>query len=236
MRRSEAQTDGGAKRTGFVLVVAVIGVVLVVNAGQLSPPPGPPAPTMKTLTQVEPRTPVQNLSSNGTALYVIDQPGSYYLTGNITGKPGKNGIEITTNGVALDLNGFELVGVEGSLTGVLADGQANLAIRNGMIRAWGAEGVHLAYSYASQLERLQAANNAGRGLVTDSGSTVINCTARGNGEWGIHALGSTVSNCTCTGNTIGIAGVGSLIRGNTAVDNGTNISASSSTVINNHAP
>ena len=50
-------------------------------------PPGPPAPTMKTLDQVEPRTPVSAATTPGdaTALYVISQPGSYYLTGNITG-------------------------------------------------------------------------------------------------------------------------------------------------------
>src|SRR3954451_24121391 len=42
----------------------------------------------------EPCIPVQSLPGNGSALYVISQPGSYYLTGDIAGVAGKNGIEI----------------------------------------------------------------------------------------------------------------------------------------------
>ncbi len=37
-------------------------------------PPGAPAPTFKTLQQVEPRTPISALP------FTISQPGSYYLT------------------------------------------------------------------------------------------------------------------------------------------------------------
>ena len=41
-------------------------------------PPGPPALTMKTLQQVEPRVPISS------APFTISQPGSYYLTTNLT--------------------------------------------------------------------------------------------------------------------------------------------------------
>jgi len=43
-------------------------------------PPGAPAPTMKTLDQIEARTPI----TNTTNLVTISQPGSYYLTHNLT--------------------------------------------------------------------------------------------------------------------------------------------------------
>ena len=73
--------------------------------GALTPPPGPPAPTMKTLDQLdaklEPRTPISLLP------FTISQPGSYYLTGNLAVTTG-NAIIITTNGVTLDLNGFTI--------------------------------------------------------------------------------------------------------------------------------
>jgi hypothetical protein len=65
-------------------------------------PPGAPAPTFKTLGQIEP----------GTAITVSDavttsSPGSYYLTTNTTGSSG-DATTITANNVTLDLNGFTL--------------------------------------------------------------------------------------------------------------------------------
>ena len=64
-------------------------------------PPGPPGPTMTTLSQVQPRTPISS------APYTITQPGSYYLTTNLTVASG-DAIDINTNGVTLDLNGFTI--------------------------------------------------------------------------------------------------------------------------------
>jgi len=64
-----------------------VATVLWVNAGDLNPPPGPVASTMKTLSEVEPRIAVNSINTPGDAdsLFKITQPGSYYLTGNITG-------------------------------------------------------------------------------------------------------------------------------------------------------
>ena len=62
--------------------------------------------------QVEARTIVNAANTPGDASnsFVISQPGSYYLTGNINGSGGKNGISIQADGVTLDLNGFALIG------------------------------------------------------------------------------------------------------------------------------
>lgn len=91
-------------------------------------PPGAPAPTMKTLGQVEPRTPI-------SAAIMITQAGSYYLAGDLTVSSG-NAITITTNNVWLDLGGFTISSTENggsgqavSLVGTLT----NITIRNGMI-------------------------------------------------------------------------------------------------------
>src|ERR1700733_5595894 len=67
-------------------------------------PPGAPAPTMLTLSQVEPRTPIS------TAPYFITLPGSYYLTTNLMISSGNNAIVIETNNVTIDLNGFTIFG------------------------------------------------------------------------------------------------------------------------------
>src|SRR5262245_21580150 len=65
-------------------------------------PPGAPAPTMKTLDQIEPRTPIASMP------FIINQPGSYYIVSNLTQSAAANGILITVNNVTLDLNGFVL--------------------------------------------------------------------------------------------------------------------------------
>jgi len=65
-------------------------------------PPGAPAPTMKTLQQIEPRTPILSLP------LTITQPGSYYLTGSFDLGSGQDGIVISAQNVTVDLNGFTI--------------------------------------------------------------------------------------------------------------------------------
>lgn len=82
-----------------------------------------PAPSMKSLDQIEPRTAI-SAGNNIT----INLPGSYYLTGNITGP-----ISILASDVTLDLNGFVItssgvgIGIAGSPS------YRNITIRNGSI-------------------------------------------------------------------------------------------------------
>jgi hypothetical protein len=94
-------------------------------------PPGPPAPTMKSLDQIEARTPISS------APFTIAAPGSYYLTTNLAVSSG-NGITIVANNVTLDLNGFTISSTESAPTGVgiqlgTISGLKNIAILNGVI-------------------------------------------------------------------------------------------------------
>jgi hypothetical protein len=86
--------------------------------GPLDPPSGGPAPAMKTLDQVEARTPIPKTSGSPIAgpHFTISQPGSYYLTGNITVASG-DAIVISSDDVSLDLNGFTL---KSTLSGIAA--------------------------------------------------------------------------------------------------------------------
>src|SRR4051794_212724 len=60
-----------------------------------------------------------NTAGDTSDTLVISQPGSYYLTNNITGDPGKNGISVQADNVTLDLNGFALIaGGGGNFRGV----------------------------------------------------------------------------------------------------------------------
>jgi hypothetical protein len=117
------------------LIAAVCLAVSAFGQGSLSPPTGAPAPTMKTLQQVEPRTPISS------APYTISQPGSYYLTTNLTS--GEHGIIIATNGVTLDLMGFTITGDGGRYDyGIFLDGATNnlieqVVVKNGIVRNFG---------------------------------------------------------------------------------------------------
>src|SRR5208337_2996715 len=89
-------------------------------------PPGAPAPTMITLSQIEPRTPISS------APFTITNPGSYYLTTNLTVSSG-NGIIIAASGVTLDLSGFTISSTDpaNSGAGITTFGaHTNIAIYN----------------------------------------------------------------------------------------------------------
>lgn len=96
------------ERIGRVAVVLVcIGATMTALAGDLDPPAGPIAPTMKTLQEVEPRIAINasNTPGDAEALYVISAPGAYSLAANVAGVAGKHGIKIDSEGVTLEGNG-----------------------------------------------------------------------------------------------------------------------------------
>lgn len=192
-----------------VLLLLAPASVILAQGGSLTPP-GAPAPTMKTLQQIEPRTEINATNTPGDADSVckITQPGSYYLSGNLTGVSGKMGIEIAVAAsgpsVTIDLGGFELIGVAGSLEGINAttSGARNLAIRNGTVRGWGGRGIDLNNSQSDQLADLRVQGNGGLGIYAGNNSVITGCILQSNGAEGIIAnIGCTLSHCTANGNT-----------------------------------
>ena len=188
-------------------------------AGDLNPSAPPTAGTMKTLEEVEPRVAVGPATTPGdaTCIYKITSPGSYYLKGNVTGEGSKSGIVVAASNVTLDLNGFTLSGVAGSLDGIRpgsgAGGsyQTHVVITNGIVRGWGGTGVATyaytggfmdpAISYA-RIEGVIAAENGMFGIRGAYGGIIRNCIARDNGNSGILTTnnGGVVENCTSVSN------------------------------------
>ena len=220
------------KHTAFSL--AALALLLtgdLLYAGPLNPPAGPIASTNKTITEVEPRTAINAANTPGDAdsLFKITQPGSYYLTGNITGVVGRHGIEIAASGVTIDMMGFDLVGVPamGAFDGVSVTlgGLTNITVRNGSVRAWGDEGVDLGSFVAvnSAVVDVRASGNAGNCILASAGSTITGCLAHLNTSNGISAAtGSTITGCSAYNNTNnGISvNAGSTITSCTAYSNG----------------
>ena len=224
-------------------------------------PPGAPAPTMKTLEQVEPRIDLATVAGNSSYQHTISQPGSYYLSANLEVTTATAGIFINAPGVTLDLNGFEISRVSGSGgDGILIYNAGDSAtVRNGSIVgfAYGintystltlgclleklsvsgcsADGIQAGKS--SQVIDCRAFENQGRGIKASSGSSLRGCTSYSNqGGFGIYAgVSSSLSGCTAYGNAeTGIfAGVGSSSSGCTAYENlGVGILASNSSSLN----
>lgn len=212
---------------GFAAAGAfAISALSIWGAGSLTPPPGAPAPTMKTLDELdaklEKRTPISSVP------YFVSAPGSYYLTNNLTGVSGEYGIVVQDNvrDVTIDLNGFAMTGVSGVLDGIRcgATGVSNLIVCNGSVRGWvigikadtavnvvirdvrvvGNSSTGIAVGNQSTLLRCVVQSNAGIGISGGTGCKLVECTAAGQtgGGDGIN-LGETslVVDCVATGNT-----------------------------------
>ena len=164
-------------------------------------PPGAPAPTMKTLDQIEPRTP---LSQPGSFPILITQPGSYYLTGNITGTSSTDGIRINVSGGTIDLNGFELAGTgSGTFSNGIAAPSAisNVTIRNGVVRGWGHRGLDLELVTNARIEKVTASGCSDYGARTGNSGVVNESTFTGNSRGLEVSSGSVVTHSIANGNT-----------------------------------
>ncbi|MBU6412609.1 MAG: right-handed parallel beta-helix repeat-containing protein [Planctomycetes bacterium] len=191
-------------------LAAVAGSAL---AGPLNPPPGPITSTMKPLGDVEPRTVINSTNTPGDAtnMFVISQPGSYYLSGNVAVSAGKNGIKITSSHVTLDLNGFTVYGFSGSLDGITTSNvfQMGIKIKNGIVRTFGLDGIDLTGSVMTWpqsvvIENVQSTDNSDHGIRINDGQ-VRDCIVLKNRDKGL----------------VAIANHSTFVRGVTARDNGT---------------
>lgn len=191
------------KTLSFHLGFVALSLLFVSNSafaqGSL-PPPGAPAPTMKSLDQIEPRTPISSLP------FSISNPGSYYVVTNLNAVASQNGISISSDDVTIDLNGFALRGVGGVGDGIIVTGGShrNVVIRNGSVIGWVRDGVSAEFAFSSQFEHLQLSGNGNAGLFTGRHCVVKDCKVIGN-TYGMSVnAGSVVSDCTASTNTQGI--------------------------------
>jgi parallel beta-helix repeat protein len=234
------------KMKSLALLLLSLGIPAAAFAQGSLTPPAAPTPTMKTLDQVEARTPIDAVHTPGDANWeaIISAPGSYYLTGNL-GATKPNGIHVTAASVTIDLNGFQITRSSGSGgDGITVDAGAHrCALVHGVITGF-ANGVNTdAAARSVSIRRVSVANCTNLGLTVGAAGEIADCLAHDNS--GTAAIftgdGSTLTNCAATGNTTGYAiqvGSGCTLRDCTVANNLGNfdkISTQSSCTLHNCA-
>ncbi len=173
---------------------ALLAATCVHAQGPLQPDSGP-AETMKSLDQIEPRTPIDELP------YIITESGSYIVTESLS--TGLNGITVEADSVTIDLQGHTLAGSGGNI-GVIVFGQG-VEVRNGTIQGFETGLFVVGRSY-NRFEDLAIKDNSAEGVL------II-----GDGD---EANGNVLSRLRVTGNGAGIvmqAAAGS-VNGNMILD------------------
>lgn len=210
--------------------LSVLPLRYLVAQGPLIPP-DPPGPSMRTLTQVEPRIPIEA----PTEITVSD---AYYLTCSLGATSGMPAVRIAADQVTLDLNGFAIQG-DGTAPGIMVDGaHRGLTIVDGCVHGCT---IGLALESAADVrvanvqvhdntqdglvtgERAlvracQAWSNASDGIQVGESSLVLHCFSGANGDDGVELRANgTVEACTLTDNAYGLYAAGGALARNCAI-------------------
>lgn len=156
-----ARERSSLQRRALLGAAGLAGVTVLTRlarAGELSPPPGPIAPTGASLGEVggkisaldakigpfsttvaEPRTPIASLPSSADAKFVISQPGAYCFTRNMKQEAGwACTIDIQSDHVDIDGQGFVFEGSGGGVVscGIRSSGRQAIEIYDCAFKGW----------------------------------------------------------------------------------------------------
>ena len=238
---------------GLFLTIYVGLVLSVFGQGSLTPP-GPPAPTMKSLAQIEPRIPISSLP------FTISASGSYYFTGNLQFSAATgHAITISASDTTLDLMGFTLsstAGVTGNAIHVNS-GLRNIAVQNGALegntsvtittaglnQTWTVTpagfnlGINAITSTNCQFSHLRISGCRTTALNGGDGAAIDHVTTSSNGSAGINASNGSVTNSTAlsNGGTGILASTGSVTNSTANSNGGAGISANAGSVTSSTA-
>lgn len=212
-----------------ITILALLSAGIVLAQGPLTPPPGYdpnigpanaldggglPQATMKTLHQVEPRTPLAagqpGVTQNPNGGFTITAPGSYYLTASIGVATG-SGIRVEADYVTLDLNGMNIYSNASPASGAGVEVplfRKGLTVKNGFIvgmtQVAGTAAPH-SYTAGGFTAGVLSEVTGPPGSVYSA--TLENLDVRGCSDRGIWVIGGRYRNCFVDGcGGIGLAG------------------------------
>lgn len=207
-------------RVKTVVTAVVCLTSLAFGHGSLIPP-GAPGETMKTLDEVEPRTPISS------AAYIINSSGAYYLTTNLVPVGEATGIIISADDVTLDLNGFSILGAGANGQGIFMNDRDNVVVKNGTIRDCEYFGIAAFRTMRCQFKNLRVLNNGQNnsgydGIHAGTNCTITGCVVMNNGS-GIEVdaeskiVGNQIINNTSDGLKLNAGGsyvADNIVKGN----------------------
>lgn len=221
---------------GGIAAGAFLAGARTAQAGPLNPPGGPVAPTGRTTQEIFDAVnsvgtsvtsdarrgwiPVgpSTTPGAGNALYVITQPGYYYLTGpiSVSSPTYRYGIRLDVGGVTLDLNGHRVSANGVNCTAIGSPAlSSNRHLRNGFIvatsGALGIEGAGLRSVIEDLTITAEFLGSMGLDLAGGSGSLIRRCRFYGNpAEYaiaGTTADGVTIEDVIIDGVSFSLYGV-----------------------------
>jgi Right handed beta helix region len=219
-----------------ISTLAAALVALSLASGAFAGPLDPPADPGSTTPPVEPRTPIPDPTQPIAFPIMISEPGSHYLTQNLTGTAGVAGIVIAASNVTLDLSGFTLTSVSGA-RGIWGLGAVDgVTVRNGFVAGWDQQGIDLDDGTGCRVENIHVVSVGGNGIRAGDSAIVTACVVSGSATYGIDVnsnghvsgcavhdcglrgidahLGSVIRDCVVTGNRgIGIEISGGIVEG-----------------------
>jgi hypothetical protein len=153
---------------------------LIYAQGPLAPSSGP-GPVMRSLDQIEPGTPI------GSVPFIITQPGTYYLTGNLHHGGAGIAIEVAASDVTIDGRGFVLTGTPSSGSLIAVTGTRNkVHIGNVRVGNSGQSGIELVNVRHAAIQNVHVFGSAGAGVRMSSGE-IIGLVTEDNGGPGVFA-------------------------------------------------
>lgn len=127
----------------------------------------------------------------------ITGPGSYLLTTDLVAGTDQDGVQVSADGVSLDLNGFRIVSSSSTSTaanGIEGADRQNVEIRNGTVEGFAGRGILLSgTSRGARLVDVRTLGNGFQGVDLDGGGHLVSrCTSVSNGLWGFSLDGDSM--------------------------------------------
>lgn len=177
----------------LLVLFALVSLIGMLAAGVSGGPLDPPGAPGSTDGVRRPGTPISSLP------FSITQPGYYYVTRNLTGPAGTDGVIISSDNVTLDLGGFTLFGTSKTADGVRVAGtRVGIRVHNGSLEGWNTA-LRMSSAHYSRVDNVRVTRNI-IGMTIGTVSQISDCNASFSDLYGILATESEVHHCIIANN------------------------------------